>query len=206
VLLLVTGASGVGKTTVRSLLQPQLTPEVECAELWDLSPHPLVQDIVWRQLVTELAVQRTVQLQREGRHLLLCGDPIAAVEVAATPSAPLLDAFACCLLDATAAAQAARLTTRGDDPSLLAHHQAFADWMRHQASDPSHMLEVVTTNAWDQMRWVRIPVLAPQWHINVTDTTNRTTEQVSTTVVSWIRSSIAGGEPLLHITDPPVVG
>jgi hypothetical protein len=169
--------------------------------LWDLSPDPLVQDLAWRQQTTELAVQRTVQLQRDGRHLLLCGDPIAAVEVVAAPSATQLDAFACCLLDATAAAQAARLTTRGDDPSLLVHHQAFADWMRRQATNPNHMLDVVTTNAWDQMCWDRIPAIAPDWQIHVTDTTDRAPEQVSKTVLSWIRSAIAGVRPAIRISD-----
>jgi hypothetical protein len=204
VLLLVTGASGIGKTTVRRLLQPQLTPEVECAELWDLSPKPLAQTLEWRQQATELAVERAAQLQREGRHFLLCGDPIAAVEAAAAPSASHLDALAFCLLDAAPVAQAARLAARGDPPGLLAHHHAFAEWMRYQATDPLHMLEVVSTSGWDQMRWDRIPALAPEWHVTVVDTTDRTPDQVSTGVLRWIRSAIAGVEPLLRIpADPP---
>jgi broad-specificity NMP kinase len=203
VLLLVTGASGVGKTTVRKLLQPQLAPEVDCVELWDLCPYPRAQNLEWRQQTTELAVQRAVQLQPEGRHFLVCGDPIPAVEVAAAPSATQLDAIAFTLLDAESSQQAARLTARGDDQALLPNHHGFADWMRDQATNPLHMLEVVTTNAWDQMNWDRIPALAPNWHVNVIDTTNRTAEQVAATVLTWIRSAIAGNEPLLHITDPP---
>jgi hypothetical protein len=201
VLLLVTGASGIGKTTVRRLLQPQLQVEVECAELWDLSPNPLAQSLDWRQRTTELAIQRTVQLQREGRHFLLSGDPIAAVEIAAAPSAPLLDGIAICLLDATPEAQAARLRSRGDDPALLIHHHAFADWMRKQAKDPLHMLEVVTTNSWDQMRWDRIPALAPGWHVHTIDTTDTAPEQVADAVLSWARSAIAGAEPTLHVPE-----
>ena len=116
-----------------------------------------------------------VQLQREGRYFLLCGDPIAAVEVVASPSAVHLETFPACLLDATAAVQAARLAQRGDDPTLLHHHQAFADWMRAQATDPRHVLEVVTTNGWDQMCWDRIPPLvAANWHVKVIDTSIRT--------------------------------
>jgi broad-specificity NMP kinase len=205
VLLLVTGASGVGKSTVRKLLEPELVPEVECGELWDLSPHSLVRDLRWRQQTTDFAVQRAVRLQREGRHFLLCGDPIAAVEVAAAPSAVQLVAFAACLLDAIPAAQTARLAERGDDPTLLHHHHAFAAWMRAQATDPLHMLEVVTTNAWDQMHWDRIPPLADNWHAKVIDTTERSPHAVAQDVLAWTRSAIAGREPTMCITDPPAV-
>jgi hypothetical protein len=150
-------------------------------------------------------VRRTVQLQREGRHFLLCGDPIAAVEVAAAPSAPQLDAITCCLLDASPAAHGSRLTARGDDPALLVHHQAFADWMRKQATDPLHMLEVVTASGWEEMRWDRIPALVANWHVKVIDTTDRTPEEVSDHVLAWIRSAIAGVEPILRTTDAPAV-
>lgn len=47
-----------------------------------------------------------------------------------------LEAIAVCLIDVTAEVQAPRLTARGDDPALLMHHRAFADWMRHQARGP----------------------------------------------------------------------
>jgi broad-specificity NMP kinase len=201
VLLLVTGASGIGKTTVRRLLEPQLRAEVDCAELWDLAPNPLAQSLEWRQRTTELAVQRTVQLQREGRHFLLCGDPIAAVEVAAAPSADHVDAIAFCLLDAAPGEQAARLHARGDDLAVLVHHQAFADWMRKNATDPMHMLEVVTPNSWDQMRWDRIPALAPQWHVHTIDTTDSSPQQVADAVLTWIRSAIAGTTPTIRVAD-----
>jgi hypothetical protein len=203
VLLLVTGASGIGKTTVRKLLEPQVRAEVECVELWDLAPNPPAQSLEWRQRTTELAVQSTVQLQREGRHFLLCGDPIAVVELAAAPSAPLLDGIAVCLLDAGAQAQATRLQARGDDPALLVHHHAFADWMRNQAADPLYMLEVVTTNSWDQMRWDRIPALVPQWHVHTIDTTDSSPQQVADAVLAWIRSTLAGAEPLLRVPATP---
>jgi hypothetical protein len=201
VLLLVTGASGIGKSTVRKILEPQLRAEVDCGELWDLAPYSRAYSLAWRQQATELAVQRTVQLQREGRHFLLCGDPIAAVEVAAAPSAPQLDGVAICLLDASAVAQAARLQSRGDDPALLVHHQAFAEWMRKQAADPLHMLEVVTTNGWDQMRWDRLPALATQWHVHTIDTTDRAPEHVADATLAWIRSAITGAQPTIHVPE-----
>jgi hypothetical protein len=98
---------------------------------------------------------------------------VAAVEAAAVPSAVELDALAVCLLDAAAPALGARLATRGDDPGVLHHHHAFADCMRQQATNPLHMLQVVTTNGWRQMRWDRIPALAPTWRVHTMDTTDR---------------------------------
>jgi predicted ABC-type ATPase len=109
VLLLITGASGVGKSTVRALVAPELGSEVECVELMDLTERPVAVTRVWRQQTTEAAVRRAVELQACGRHLLLAGDPVPAVEVVAAPSAPALDAIGVCLLDAAAEAQTERL-------------------------------------------------------------------------------------------------
>ena len=68
-------------------------------------------------------------------------------------SIPLVSAFlAVCLLDASPEAQAERLAARGDDPTLLIHHQAFAEWMRRQAIDPLHMTHVVSHGGWEDMR------------------------------------------------------
>jgi hypothetical protein len=113
-----------------------------------------------------------VELQSSGRHLLLAGDPIPAAEVVAAPSAPRLDAIAVCLLDATPEAQAERLATRGDPAELLVHHQAFAEWMRRQASDPLYMTHVVCDAGWEQMRWDRLEHLAADW--GCTPSTRRT--------------------------------
>jgi len=183
---------------VRQRLESQLLPEVECAELWDLSPRPAARNLAWRQHATELGVQRAVQLQREDRHLLLCGDPVAAVEALAAPAAADLQAVAVCLLDAAAEAQSHRLLSRGDDTALLHHHLAFAEWMRRQATDPLHMLEVVTTNGWADMCWERIPALAPQWRVHTIDTTDQSLDSVAAEVLRWIQSAITGDAPLLR--------
>jgi hypothetical protein len=60
---------------------------------------PAFPDLVWRQRATEAVVQQALKLQAQGRHLLLSGDPVAAGEVLATPSAVGLDGVAVCLLD-----------------------------------------------------------------------------------------------------------
>lgn len=200
-LLLLTGASGVGKSTVHALIAPELLPEVECVELLQLSPSPAAITLVWRQQTAELAVRRAVELQASGRHLLLAGDPVPAIEVVAAPSAPQLEAVAVCLLDADADTQAERLAMRGDPPELLVHHHAFAEWMRRQATDPLHMTEVVSNAGWPQMRWERLESLAAVWAMHTIDTSSMTTVNVAGAVVQWCRSAIAGDAPILTITN-----
>jgi energy-coupling factor transporter ATP-binding protein EcfA2 len=156
--MLVTGASGAGKSTVRRLIADQLSPEVECVELGDVVTVPAFPTIAWRQRATEAVLERALALQAEDRHLLLCGDPVAAGEVIAAPSADELAGCAVCLLDVRRHARTIRLSERGDDPRLLADHQAFADWMRGHARDPEHMTHVLTTNGWEGMRWERLHV------------------------------------------------
>src|SRR5690348_11688862 len=111
-LLLITGASGVGKSTVRAAVAAELSPQVESVELAELVPLPATVTKAWRQQGAEAAVRRALDLQPFGRHLLLAGDPVAAIEIVAAPSAPHLDAVAVCLLDARADTQATRLTAR----------------------------------------------------------------------------------------------
>jgi len=121
---------------------------------------------------TEAVVCHALELQGHGRHLLLAGDPVAAGEVLAAPSADRLDAIAVCLLDVDTDAQAARLVARGDDPALVVHHVAFAGWMRRHAADPHHRPEVLQTGGWEQMRWDRWSRLGDKggWAMHVLDT------------------------------------
>jgi hypothetical protein len=197
-LLLVTGASGVGKSTVRTLVEKELAPAVESIELSHVLPLRAAPTRVWRQQAAEEAVRRAIELQPLGRHVLLAGDPVPAAEVVAAPSAPLLDGIAVCLLDASPEAQTARLTARGDDPSVLHHHHAFAEWMRRAASDPLHMPEVITTNSWDQMRWDRLQHVSDTWHVTTIDTSELSRMQVAEAVVAWARSSVAGDVPVIR--------
>jgi energy-coupling factor transporter ATP-binding protein EcfA2 len=199
VLLLITGASGVGKSTVRVLVAPELPPAIECVELLDLSGRPPAVTRAWRQQTAEAAVRRAVELQASGRHLLLAGDPVPAVEVVAAPSAPALGAIAVCLLDATPEAQAERLAARGDPVELLPHHQAFAEWMRRQASNPLHMTHVVSGAGWEQMRWQRLEQLAPGWGMHTVDTTHMTARQVADHVHDWCRRALAGDAPWIRV-------
>jgi len=199
VLLLITGASGVGKSTVRAMIASQLAPDVECVELLDLVPAPPAMTRVWRQQSAEAAVRRAAELQSSGRHLLLAGDPVPAAEIVAAPTAPELESIAACLLHASPEAQAERLTVRGDPAELLPHHQAFAEWMRRQATDPGHMTYVVSDGGWEEMRWERLQTLAPDWRMHTIDTTHLDISQVADAVLDWCRDALAGTAPALRV-------
>ncbi|MGO9823459.1 MAG: hypothetical protein ACLPTJ_22745 [Solirubrobacteraceae bacterium] len=140
-------------------------------------------------------MQRALERQAEGRHLLLAGDPVAAGEVLAAPSADQLEGIAVCLLDLTPDAQAARLAKRGDDPAPLVHHQNFANWMRAHARDPRHMPHVLTTDGWEAMRWERWTGrgrLQDSWSMHVLDTSNMSEPQLAAEVLAWCYSALAG--------------
>lgn len=201
-LLLVTGASGAGKSTVRKAVEVALAPLVECVELVDLAPANVAMSKAWRQEIAEVAVRRAIELSASGRHLLLAGDPVPAIEVVATPSALALDGIAVCLLDVAPDVQGERLAERGDDVALLPHHQAFAEWMRRQATDPFHMIHVVSEDGWREMRWERLGESIANWGMHVIDTTLMTREDVATAVLDWCRLALAGEAPKLQLEGP----
>jgi hypothetical protein len=186
---------------VRAIVAPELAPAVEAVELLDLTSRPEAMTKHWRQQAAEVAVRRAVELQASRRHLLLAGDPVPAAEVVAAPSAPGLDAIAVCLLDAAPEVQAERLVARGgDQPALLPHHQAFAAWMRRQASDPLHMTHVVSDGGWAEMRWERLEQVADSWRIHTVDTTHMNRREVAEAVLAWCRRALAGDAPALSVT------
>ncbi len=199
--LLVSGASGAGKSTARRLVADDLEPGVECIELHHLVPFPPAPTLAWRQRATEAAVCHALELQEQGRHVLLAGDPVAAGEVVAAPSADRLDGVAVCLLDVDRDTQAARLAARGDDPALLGHHAAFADWMRGHATDPHHRPEVLQTGGWEQMRWERLSRFAEPdcWAMQVIETSSLTAGAVAAELHGWCLRALAGEAPALRV-------
>lgn len=203
--LLLTGASGSGKSTVRELVADELAAKVECVELGHVARVLPVPAIAWRQQATEASVRRALDLQAVGRRLLLAGDPVAAGEVIAAPSADKLHAIAVCLLDVNAETQATRLAQRGDDPRLLADHLAFAGWMRAHAQDPNHMPHVLSTNGWDAMRWERLRRFDPrngEWGMHVLDTSARTRDDVADQILTWCRRALRGQAPQIRLAEP----
>lgn len=205
---LVTGASGVGKSTVRKLLGPEFSDVLEVAELGMLGSTPRW-EIEWRHRMVERAVRRSLDAQREGRHFLLCGDPVPPGEVWAAPSADRLGRLEVCLLDAGERAQTARLLERGDDLMFVSHHVAFADWMRHHVVDHRHRPEVITGNAWPQMRWNRwvgIAATRPPWSSYIIETSELAPTEVADLVAQWLRQHIRANKtdaPNPATTPPP---
>jgi hypothetical protein len=189
---LVTGASGVGKSTVRQLLEPALADVLESAELGSLGVTP-EWNIAWRHRMVERMVRRALAVQRAGKHFLLCGDPVPPGEVLAAPSADQLAPLAVCLLDASAESQRRRLAARGDDSSLIARHVAFAEWMRHHVVDHRYRPEVILQDSWSDMRWdrwMRDDQVALPWSTHVIDTSHQNPIEVSGLVAKWILASL----------------
>jgi hypothetical protein len=118
VLLLISGASGAGKSSVREAIAADVEPAITAVELRHLGAIPNPPTLEWRQRMAEVAVLRAMELDEEGRHLLLAGDPVAPGEVLAAPSAPMVE-IAVCLLDVDEEAQreaAAPRRPRGAPP------------------------------------------------------------------------------------------
>jgi hypothetical protein len=193
---LVTGASGVGKTTIRKLIEPKFADILDAAELAMLGSTPKW-SIEWRHRMVERMVRHALDVQREGKHFLFCGDPVPPGEVWAAPSAAHLDCLAVCLLDASEKAQTARLHNRGDDSDLIPHHVAFADWMRHHVVDHRHRPEVITQNGWPEMRWDRwvgIAANQPPWSSHVIDASEQSPTEIAQLVAQWLLQHIAANE------------
>lgn len=197
--LLVSGASGSGKSTARRHAAAHLPESIEAVELRDLGEVPAVPTVAWRQQQVELALRRTIELADQGRHLLFAGDPVPAGEVLAAPSADRVD-VAVCLLDVDQGTQSARLDQRGDPPEHRHLHHAFADWMRCHASDPAHLPEAITTDAWPQMRWHRWTGRdpGPEWAMTVIDTSPLTEEEVGAQVAAWCQDAVTGRAPIFR--------
>ncbi|MBI1177374.1 hypothetical protein GC207_08035 [bacterium] len=191
---LVTGASGVGKSTVRKMITPEFADVVEVTELGMLGSTPKW-SLEWRHQMVERTVLRALEAQRAGKHFLLCGDPVPPGEVWAAPSAERLDHLAVCLLDAEAAAQTARLRERGDDLKFIGHHVAFADWMRQHVVDHRHRPDVIMQNAWPQMRWDRwvgSDAVEPPWSSHIIETSKLSPTEVAQRVAEWLRQHVGG--------------
>jgi hypothetical protein len=189
---LVTGASGVGKSTVRKLVEAELAGEVVACELGSLGTTP-EWSLRWRQMAAEKVVQLAIKEQESGKHFLLCGDPVPPGELYAAPSAGKLEGIEVCLLDISAEKQIDRLTLRGDPADLMPAHVAFADWMRHHVVDHRYRPEVIMNGGWEGMSWGvwhSEVVTAVPWTCHVIDTSEIKAIEVARQVVSWMNLHI----------------
>ena len=195
VLLLISGASCAGKTSVRTAIAAALEPAVAAVELRHFGAVPDPPTLEWRQRMAEEAVLAALRLDDAGRHLLLAGDPVAPGEVLAAPSAPMVD-IAVCLLDVRERAQRERLRRRGDPEELFGRHVAFADWMRRHARDPRHMPHVLSTDGWSEMRWSRLADMpTDRWRISMIDGSDMTRAEANQAALQWVTDAIGGRAP-----------
>jgi hypothetical protein len=196
-LLIVSGASGVGKTTARLNAAPLLGPQFEPVELGRFGPVPATPTVAWRQETVERIAQHAIELGAVGRHVLLAGDPIPAGEALAVPSADRLD-IAVCLLDLSEAEQNARLDTRHDPPEMRHLHLAFAEWMRRHAVDPTHLTEVVTNDSWPRMQWDRWvgADVSERWAMSIIDGSALSPEETGAAIAQWAHAATSGRAPV----------
>lgn len=190
-LFLITGASGAGKSMVRDLVSPQLGSTFEAVELKDLGPVEGM-TVARRQEMAELAAARAAELTAAGRHLLLSGDPVAAGEVIAAPSAMRCGGVAVCLLDVSESAQRSRLGTRGDPSDLIPLCVAHAQWMREHARDPTSRIEALTHDSADGMQWDRLTAAlagTDRWRVRVVDTSATSPADVAAKVRQWVEAA-----------------
>jgi hypothetical protein len=146
----------------------------------------------WRHRAVERMLQLALEAGRNGRHFLLCGDPVPPGEVIAAPSGHLVGRVEVCLLDVSPDAQRARLLARGDAPELLPDHVAFADWMRHHVHNPTYRPDVIVERGWEAMQWHRWldSGAEPLWTPHVVDTTELAPGAVAQRVLDWVTRTL----------------
>lgn len=197
-LLVVTGASGAGKSTVRERVAERLG--IESTEIRTIRPDRPVRSTAARQEVGQQVVAQAVELDRHGRHLLFCGDPFPPGEVLACPSADQVD-IAVCHLHVSSEEQVRRLRERGEPEESLVHHVRFAEWMLAHVRDPCVRPEVIVESGWSEMvwdRWLARHDLADAWASQVIDTTGCSPDKVTEEVSTWGRRAVAGAAPVFQ--------
>jgi hypothetical protein len=200
VLLAVTGASGVGKSTTLAALACAFAGKPVTFVEFDSVGVPADADTAWRHGVVEHWVQRALAEQRVGRHLVLCGQ-VAVGELLAAPSADALDGIAACVLHCSPEVRRARLVERGEGSSDRLHDRlAFGEWFHRHTLDPAHMPHVIRVASPVGMRWERWADWTagdPRWSFEVIDTDTLTREEAAAQVVTWAREVLDGRRPML---------
>jgi hypothetical protein len=190
---LVTGASGVGKTSARKLIEPEIAGQVPVCELGTLGLTP-EWSLRWRHQAVEQVAQLALRYQESGKHFMLCGDPVPPGELYAAPSAGGLADVQVCLLDASPQSQTERLTRRVDTAELIPNHIAFAEWMRGHVMDHRHRPEVIINQGWEQMRWDMWnsdEITAVPWNSHIINTSELKPIEVARQVLAWIKPHIS---------------
>lgn len=188
-LLVVTGSSCSGKTTLA---------EAVGVRVQGLAVHdhdeigvPEDADKQWRNRTTEQWICRALEYQERGLDLLLTGQsPLG--EILASPSAPLLDGVAVCLVHVADDERRRRLDRRDDGrwpPAALDAFVGWASWHRGHAADPRYRPEVIVEGSWAEMVWDRWSAWSKEdrrWASHVLDTTGRPVAQSVDDLESWV--------------------
>ncbi|MEV7389312.1 hypothetical protein [Streptomyces sp. NPDC091215] len=127
------------------------------ADDFDAVGVPEGADRRWRHRMTEMWARLAVEYQDRGVDLLLTGQSPLGV-VLATPSAPLLDGIAVCLVDVSDEVRRARLAERDCgrwDAQAVDSLLGWAAWHREHALDPQHRPHVIVQDSWPEMVWGR---------------------------------------------------
>ncbi|TFV32616.1 hypothetical protein E4K10_22780 [Streptomyces sp. T1317-0309] len=204
-LLKLTGSSCSGKTTLAYAAAARIG-KIAVHDFDELGVPEGV-DRHWRHRMTEMWVRRALGYQERGIDLLLSGQsPLG--EVLATPSAPLLDGIAVCLVDVADPVRRTRLAEREPgrwgSPAVDAF-LGWAEWHRKHALDPSHRPDVIIDDGWPEMAWRRWTGWNAgdlRWHTQLLDTTDQPVAESVDQVEQWIteqRDALQTGQlPLRH--------
>ncbi|MER7957340.1 hypothetical protein [Streptomyces sp. NPDC096030] len=188
-LLKLTGSSCSGKTTLAYAVGERLRRLA--VHDFDELGVPEGADRRWRNRMTEMWVRRALEYQDRGVDLLLTGQsPLG--EVLASPSAPLLDGIAVCLVDVSDEVRRGRLALRDpgrwDAPAVDAF-LGWAAWHRKHAEDPRHLPEVLTDGSGPEMAWHRWTGWTAddrRWSTHQLDTTDRPVPESVDQVEQWV--------------------
>ncbi len=194
-LFLITGASGSGKSACIPHLKP-LIPDVLIHDVDELGV-PDGADAVWRQRITEKWILQALIYQWAGRDMVLCGNTVLG-EVLASPSAPVLDGLATCLLDCHDVVRIDRLRGRGDGLATQ-DMLCWAAWQRMHAVDPQWRPDVIQDGSAPEMRWDRWHDWQrgdPRWDVWGLDTTELPVETVAERIAAWVCTERAKRQPV----------
>lgn len=201
-LLSVTGASGVGKSTVLSALAAaEWGGGVRCVE-FDSVGVPEGADTAWRHSAVEGWVRFALEAQDAGEHVMLFGQ-VPPGELLAAPSADRLDGLAVCVLASSPEVQRARLIGRGEAAGGLVDHLRFGAWFAEHARDPGWAPEVVRVDTAVPMRWDRWQDWRagdPRWAFAIVDTDDLAPADVARLVEAWARDALEKDVGVLHVT------
>lgn len=191
-LLSVTGASGVGKSTVlAALTAADWKRRIRCVE-FDSIGVPDGADTGWRHAAVERWVRVAIDAQDAGEDVILFGQ-VPPGELLAAPSADRLDGIAVCVLTSSPEVQRARLIGRGEAPDGLIDHLRFGAWFVQHAKDPAWAPEVIQVDTEVPMRWDRWADWRagdPRWAFTVIDTDDLGPAQVARLVQGWARDAL----------------